>query len=195
LNIFGGVPGFRRLVVGAPSSLLLQSFSKIGNTWNCSLREFHTNSTSSSDESEKWYQLSSTVLTTISECGTKASIELLDGNELKPKFSGWDDSPNAQVLLKEILLSHETMMKKEEEYEKMLHGNLDPDDNEVNNVKHLGHGVLMQNFTKSILDDSSDSIPSVITRRETRNVSRAVLSRFFETLNEEKKHAAVVGNP
>jgi hypothetical protein len=61
MKIFDGVGGFRRLVVGVPSSLLLQSFSKIAKT-NASIqkvyclgtlnysnrldhsREFHTNS-------------------------------------------------------------------------------------------------------------------------------------------------------
>jgi hypothetical protein len=122
-------------------------------------------------------------------------FELLNRNALKTKFSGWKDSPSARTLLKEILLSHDTIMEKEETYEQKLNGSLDSDDTEVNKVKHLGHGVFVQNFTINIVDIFLPLVPCVITRRETRNVSRAVLSRFFEMSNEEKKHAAVVGNP
>jgi RHS (Retrotransposon Hot Spot) family protein len=96
-----------------------------------------------------------------------------------------------------MLNSHETMMKLEDAYEKLLQQGffLAPDGNEVNKVQNLGHGVFVQHFTRGIVDNSSKANPKVITRRESRDVARAAVASLFEPWDEEMNRAAIVGNP
>jgi hypothetical protein len=102
----------------------------------------------------------------------------------------------ARTLFEVILNSHDTLMKKEMAYEECLRNSIDFDVyDEVNKVKYLGHGVFVQNFTSQIVDNSSYEIPSVITRRETRNVSRASVKSLFEPWNEGENSTVIVGIP
>jgi hypothetical protein len=60
-------------------------------------------------------------------------------------------------------------------------------------VEHLGRGVFVQRLTVGLVDDLAVSTPSVITRRETHDVSRALISSLF--WNPGMRESAVTGNP
>jgi hypothetical protein len=132
--------------------------------------------------------------------GARAAKELLNGNGvLNDTFgSAWRPSPTAELFLRELLATQSTIDEFESSYIEdpncVLKTDVTvPGENRAVNVQHLGSGVVVQMLSTGFIDSMSLMDSKIITRGESREVAREIVSRLADRF--DYPNIAIVGNP